>query len=126
MNVLVNNLYRAKFKPFQAEIRLLPITVAKEADQVKTYRENASFGLGRVEAVVSTGIKQKHLSDRSRLEEELDLDTLLKPLASSHTQNAADEGDHDDDSGRNNEVDDQTDDDSGTGDNNDRGEDNAN
>ena len=126
MNVLVNNLYKSKFKPFQAEIRLLPITIAKEADQVKTYRENASFGLGRMEAVVSTGIKQKHLSDRGKLEHELDLDSLLKPLASSHTQNAANEGDHDDDSGRNNDIDGQADDDSGTGDNKDRGEDNAN
>lgn len=103
------------------EVNFLPITIAKENDQVQRFRENASFGLGRLEALVATGIKQKHLSDRSRLEQELDLDKLLQPLKSSHTQN--DTGDHEDDSGRNN---DKPADDPETEEENDRGEDNAN
>lgn len=94
INVLVNNLY--SFSPYQAEIRFLPVTIAKEDQQIQRYRENASFGLGRLEAVVSTGIKQKHLKDRKTLEDHLGLDELLKPLESSHTQSGKDEDEQED------------------------------
>lgn len=93
VNVIVNNLY--KFKPFQAEVTILPITIANEEAQVKNYRENANFGLGKLEAVVATGTKQKHLTDRHRLEEHLQLDEILKPLASSHTTPGGETEDND-------------------------------
>ena len=95
-NVAVNNLY--KFKPFQAEVTILPVTVGREIEQVKSYRENANFGIGKLEAIVATGIKQKHLKDRFRLEQELNLDSLLVPLASAHTQSGDGE---DNDTGKN-------------------------
>lgn len=53
---------------------------------IQQYRENAAYGIGKLEAIVATGIKQKHLRDRARLEKALDLDSLLVPLQSSHTQ----------------------------------------
>lgn len=95
-NVVVNNLY--KFKPFQAEITILPVTIGREIEQIKNYRENANFGIGKLEAIVASGIKQKHLKDRFRLEQELDLDNILVPLASTHTQSGDGE---DNDTGKN-------------------------
>lgn len=87
INLAVNNLY--KFKPLQTEIRILPITVYDEIEQVASYRENASFGLGKLDAIVATGVKQKHLTDQYRLEQELNLTELLTPLQSSHTASGA-------------------------------------
>lgn len=80
----MNNLYR--FRPLQAEVSILPITIAKENEMVKQYRENATFGIGKIEAIVAAGIKQRHIADRAKLERVLDLDNILKPLRSSHTQ----------------------------------------
>jgi hypothetical protein len=84
INVAVNNLYR--FNPLQAEITILPVTIAKEPELIKQYRENAAYGIGKLEAIVASGIKQKHIRDISKLEKTLDLDNLLVPLRSSHTQ----------------------------------------
>lgn len=86
INVAVNNLYR--FRPLQAEISILPITINRESDLIKQYRENAAYGIGKLEAIVASGIKQKHIADRAKLERVLDLDNLLKPLQSSHTQSS--------------------------------------
>lgn len=83
VNLVLNQLYN--FKPMQAEVSLLPITVIEEEVQVKYYRENAAYGVGKLDAIVATGVKQKHLSDRAKLEDVLQLDTLLRPLQSSHT-----------------------------------------
>lgn len=87
INLAVNNLY--KFNPLQTEIKILPITIYDEADQIKLYRENANFGIGKLDAVVAAGVKQRHLTDLARLEQELDLNSLLKPLQSSHTASGA-------------------------------------
>lgn len=83
VNLSINNLY--KFKPLQTEIRILPITVHDEKEQVEFYRANAEFGISKLDAVVAAGVKQKHLTDMNRLELELNLSELLKPLQSTHT-----------------------------------------
>jgi hypothetical protein len=49
-------------------------------------RRNAEYGIGRLEAVVASGTKQKSLQAKADLEEFLKLDEILKPLVSSHTQ----------------------------------------
>lgn len=83
VNLVLNQLYN--FKPFQAEVNILPITVVEEDDSVRLYRENATVGIGKLEAVVATGVKQRSLQDRAKLEQMINLDSMLKPLQSSHT-----------------------------------------
>lgn len=83
INLVLNQLYN--FKPFQAEVSILPITVTEEDDSVRLYRENATVGIGKLEAVVATGVKQRSLQDRAKLEQMINLDFMLKPLQSSHT-----------------------------------------
>lgn len=89
INLIVNQLY--SFKNSQAIIKFLPITVHKEKETVAAFRENASFGIGKLDALMAAGIKQKDLINEIKLEKELNLDILLTPLQSSHTQSGADE-----------------------------------
>lgn len=83
-NLTINHLY--SFRGYQIELTMLPITHYNIKDMMETHRRNAEYGIGRLEAVVASGTKQKHISYKSKLEEFLDLDNILKPLASSHTQ----------------------------------------
>lgn len=83
INLVLNQLYN--FKPFQAEVNILPITVAEEDDSIRLYRESATVGIGKLEAVVASGVKQRSLQDRAKLEQMINLDSMLKPLQSSHT-----------------------------------------
>lgn len=82
-NLAINNLYN--FSPYQAKISLLPISVYDETEKITRYLENATFGIGKLEAVVAAGVKQKDIKDKHTLEEYLELDEILVPLKSSHT-----------------------------------------
>jgi hypothetical protein len=66
-NLAINNLY--SFRGYQIEINLLPITHYNLRDMTELYRRNAEYGLGRIEAVVASGTKQKHIPHKSELEE---------------------------------------------------------
>lgn len=83
-NLTINNLY--SFRGYQIELTMLPITHYNAMEMMEIHRRNAEYGIGRLEAVVASGTKQKHISYKSKLEEYLELSTILKPLASSHTQ----------------------------------------
>lgn len=87
-NLAVNNLY--SFNPYQARINLLPISVYDEIEKVEMYINNANFGIGKLEAVVATGIKQKDISDKHNLEKYLNLDSILVPLQSAYTSTPED------------------------------------
>jgi hypothetical protein len=87
INLVLNQLYN--FKPFQAEVNILPITVAEEDDSIRLYRESATVGIGKLEAVIATGVKQRSLQDRAKLEQMINLDFMLKPLQSSHTMSGS-------------------------------------
>jgi hypothetical protein len=88
LNIAVNNSYN--FTPYEARIKLLHISIRDESEDIKKYQESAKFGIGKLEAIVASGVKQSEILDVSRLEEALNLDEILKPLQSSHTQTAAD------------------------------------
>lgn len=82
-NLAINNLYN--FNPYQARINILPITAYDEVEKVNMYLEAAAYGIGKLEAVVAVGIKQKDIFDKHVLEKYLDLDKILVPLQSAHT-----------------------------------------
>ena len=54
------------------------------------YVGNANFGVGKLEAVVATGIKQREIADKAALEKYLKLDEILVPLQSAYTSTPAD------------------------------------
>lgn len=86
LNLLINQLY--DFGKAQAIIKILPITIHEEKATVELYRENASYGIGKLDAIIASGVKQKDLMSGLRLEQELGLNKLLTPLQSSHTQSS--------------------------------------
>jgi hypothetical protein len=88
LNVALNNVYN--FTPYEARIKLLHISIRDESADIAKYQESAKFGIGKLEAIVASGVKQSELLDVTTLESMLKLDEILIPLQSSHTQTAAD------------------------------------
>ena len=82
-NVSFNHLIN--FNPYQAKINLLPISVQLEQEDVQQYIGYAGSGIGRLQAVIATGIKQSDLHAAYKVEEFLDFDKILKPLQSMYT-----------------------------------------
>lgn len=93
-NLIINNLY--SFGPFEVRINLLRMTVYDEEDKVKLYRESASFGIGKLEALVAAGVRQRDIADKHELEKYLDLDNILVPLQSAHTTSSKDKKEQED------------------------------
>lgn len=89
LNLIVSNLLVAN--DLEARFQFLPITMHGEAERVKIYRESASFGIGKLDAIVAAGIRQSDIKRRHALEQFLDLDNILTPLKSSHTTPGTDE-----------------------------------
>jgi hypothetical protein len=83
-NLTINNLYN--FKGYQAELVILPITHYNSSESISSYKSNAEYGVGRLELIVASGTKQKHITPKAELEKYLKLEEILKPLQSSHTQ----------------------------------------
>lgn len=88
-NLAINNLFN--FRGYQAELTMLPITHYNQEDMMEMYRRGGEYGLSRLEAIVASGTKQRHLTHKATLEDFLKLDEILKPLSSSHTQSGKEE-----------------------------------
>jgi hypothetical protein len=88
-NLTINNLYN--FKGFQLELVMTPITHYNQNKMMELYRRNSEFGVGKIELIVASGTKQKHIQPQAELEDFLKLDEILKPLTSSHTRSKEDE-----------------------------------
>ncbi len=85
-NLSLNKTYN--FNDYELYVQMLPITKYNFEEQQNAYRRAAEYGIGKLEAVVSTGIKQSIIFDKAELEDALQLDDILKPLQSSHTRSA--------------------------------------
>lgn len=70
----------------------MPISPYTYSDDIDVYRNNATLGVGKIDYLVASGIKQKHIEDTFELESFLDL-SRITPLQSSHTQTAEDRQD---------------------------------
>lgn len=87
-NLTINNSF--KFYNYQLSFSILPITTYNEADKLKFYQTNASFGVGKLDLIIASGIKQVNLDSEFELERMLQLDKNLQPLKSSHTSSSSD------------------------------------
>ena len=56
---------------------------------MRIYKENATLGVGKLDYIIATGIKQKDIADQLYLEDFLKLDEI-KPMQTSYTQTAED------------------------------------
>lgn len=94
--IAINNWF--DFKDYQADIDILPISTYTYNDDIKVYKDNATLGVGKLDYIIATGIKQKNIQDQFYLENFLQLDQIT-PMQTSYTQTAEDrQGDEQKDS----------------------------
>lgn len=86
-NLAINNVFN--FQNYQASIRILPISPYNEKEKMELYNKNATLGIGVLDNIVASGIKQVDLQPTLELEQFLDLRNRLIPLQSSHTQSSS-------------------------------------
>lgn len=85
--IAINNWF--DFKEYQADIDILPISPYTYNDDIKVYKENATLGVGKLDYIIASGIKQKNIQDQLSLEKFLQLETIT-PMQTSYTQTAED------------------------------------
>ncbi len=88
--IAINNWF--DFKNYQANIDILPISPYTYNDDIEVYRENATLGVGKIDYLIASGIKQKNIQDQLYLEKFLRLEDIT-PMQSSYTQTADDRKD---------------------------------
>ena len=85
--IAINNWY--DFRSYQADIDILPISSYTYKDDIEVYKNNATLGVGKLDYLIASGIKQKNIEDMFDLEQYLHLDKIT-PMQTSYTQSAED------------------------------------
>ena len=67
----------------------MPISTYTYNDDIKVYKENATLGIGKLDYIIASGIKQRNIQDQFYLENFLKLDQIT-PMQTSYTQTAED------------------------------------
>ena len=106
-SIAINNWF--DFKGYEADIAILPISPYTYADDIKIYKDNATLGVGKLDYIIASGIKQRSIQDNFTLEKFLKLDDIT-PMQTSYTQTAQD---RQDDTGDNKEKKEDSEDKSG-------------
>ena len=86
-SIAINNWF--DFKGYEADIDILPISPYTYDDDIKIYKENATLGVGKLNYIVASGIKQRDIEGCFELETFLKLDQIT-PMQTSYTQTAVD------------------------------------
>lgn len=88
--IAINNWF--DFKEYQADIDILPISTYTYNDDIMIYKDNATLGIGKLDYIIASGIKQRNLQDQLYLESFLHLEQIT-PMQTSYTQTAEDRAD---------------------------------
>lgn len=86
-SIAINNWF--DFKTYEADIDILPISPYTYNDDIKVFKENATLGVGKLDFIIASGIKQRNIRDQLELEQFLKLDSIT-PMQTSYTQTAED------------------------------------
>ncbi len=90
--VAINNWF--DFKGYQADMEILRISPFTYQADLDAYRNNATLGVGKLDYIIASGVKQKHIQDNFELEDFLGLDRVT-PRQTSYTQAPEDRDDSD-------------------------------
>ena len=85
--IAINNWF--DFKMYEADIDILPISPYTYNDDIEIFRENATLGVGKLDYIIASGIKQRNIADQLFLEDFLNLNSIT-PMQTSYTQTAED------------------------------------
>ena len=88
--MVVNNYF--DFKGYEANIDILPISSYTYNDDIEIYKQNATLGVGKLDYIIASGVKQKNIADMFELEDFLHLERIT-PMQTSYTQTAEDRKD---------------------------------
>lgn len=61
------------------------------SDDIEVFKNNATLGVGKIDYLIASGIKQKNIQDTLELENYLRLDQIT-PMQTSYTQSSAETG----------------------------------
>ena len=95
-NVAINNWF--DFKGYEAIFEILPVSLYNYKDDIEVYKTNATLGVGKLDYLIVSGIKQKNVTDQLNLEAFLNLNQIT-PMQTSYTQTAVDRAADGDDNG---------------------------
>lgn len=84
--------YLTPSNKYHFEIFMPPVTYYNRNEMVTMYTTQATYGYGKLLPPVVAGTKQSTVINMIYFEDYLGLDTLLKPLMSSHTTSGTDKG----------------------------------
>lgn len=79
-------------KKYKFRLKFLDVTYYNQEDKQNTFKEAANSGIGKLAYASSLGFSPSELLDMTAYENSLDLDEILKPLQSAHTQSGKDAG----------------------------------
>jgi hypothetical protein len=60
--IAINNWY--DFKEYQADLDILPVSAYTYNDDIDVYRQNATLGIGKLDYIIASGVKQKNIQDQ--------------------------------------------------------------
>ena len=83
-NLALNN-YFSFDNNTELSLQFLKVNVHTEKEDLERYINNAQFGIGKIDALVASGVNETTMMEQLALEQELNLVELLQPLSSSHT-----------------------------------------
>jgi hypothetical protein len=86
-NIAVNNYLT--LKNYEVDFEILRLSCYTYSDDIEIFKNNATLGVGKIDYLVASGIKQKNIQDTLELENYLHLDQIT-PMQTSYTQSSAD------------------------------------
>ena len=86
-NIAVNNYLT--LKNYEVDFEILRISSYTYSDDIEVFKNNATLGVGKIDYLIASGIKQRNIQDTLELENYLHLDQIT-PMQTSYTQSSAD------------------------------------
>lgn len=88
---LVNRYLKTMTGTIKFQIRFLPTTIYNQDEQIKIYKEGATYGIGKSYYAAALGINQVDIAALDYIEDNMiDIDNILTPLKSTHTMSSSD------------------------------------
>lgn len=88
-SMAINNL--ENFNSYEANIEFIRVSPYTYTEDIGVYRNNATTGVGKLDYLIASGMKQEEIQDQFDVENLLNLDSL-KPLQMASTQSAGSNG----------------------------------
>jgi hypothetical protein len=90
-NIAVNNYLT--LKNYEVDFEILRLSSYTYSDDIDIFKNNATLGVGKIDYLIASGIKQRNIQDTLELENYLHLDQIT-PMQTSYTQSSVEQEDN--------------------------------